>query len=234
MRKKRIFYSEIAYVLGVVFVALGVAFCGKADLGFSMIVAPAYILHRWISPVWPFFSFGMAEYTFQALLVLLLALALRRFRLSYLLSFVTAVIYGFVLDGLLALLSFLPADEIWLRAIWFVLGVLITAAGVSMMFHTYLSPQVYELVVKEVSAYFHADINKVKIGYDASSLVLSVILSFIAFGFGRFVGVSWGTVVITLVNGLIISRFSRLYEKHLHFRDAFPWRKFFTGEDPVK
>lgn len=234
MREKRVFYSEIAYVLGVVFVALGVTLCGKADFGFSMIVAPAYILHRWISPALPFFSFGMAEYTFQALLVILLALALRRFRLSYLLSFVTAVIYGLVLDGLLALLSFLPADALWLRAVWFVLGVLITAAGVSMMFHTYLSPQVYELVVKEVSSYFHADIHKVKIGYDASSLILSVVLSFIAFGFGKFVGVSWGTVLITLVNGLIISAFSRLFEKRLHFRDAFAWRSFFTGEDPVK
>ena len=39
--KKR-FSSELAYVLGIIFVAMGVVFMEKADFGVSMVVAPAY------------------------------------------------------------------------------------------------------------------------------------------------------------------------------------------------
>ena len=33
----------------------------KADFGVSMVVAPAYLLYRWLSPAWSFVTFGMAE-----------------------------------------------------------------------------------------------------------------------------------------------------------------------------
>ena len=58
------------------------------------------------------------------------------------------------------------------------------AAGVSAMFHTYISPEVYELFVKEVSARFGADINRFRTGYDC--------VSFLAFGLWYFEGVKWG------------------------------------------
>ena len=48
--------------------------------------------------MWSFVTFGMAEYCFQAVLLLAMCLLLR-FRVSYLFSFVTAVVYGFALDA---------------------------------------------------------------------------------------------------------------------------------------
>ena len=86
---KRTFSTELAYVFGIVFVALGVVLMEKADFGASMVVAPAYLLYRWLSPVWSFVTFGMAEYCLQAVLLLAMCLLLR-FRVSYLFSFVTA------------------------------------------------------------------------------------------------------------------------------------------------
>ena len=159
--KKR-FSTELAYVFGIVFIALGVVLMEKADFGVSMVVAPAYLLYRWLSPVWSFFTFGMAEYCLQAVLLIIMSVLLRRFRISYLFSFVTAVIYGFVLDGFMLLGAMLPIDAIWQRAIYYVLGMIICSAGVSAMFHTYISPEVYELFVKEVSSHFHVNINKFK------------------------------------------------------------------------
>ena len=58
---KRTFSTELAYVFGIVFVAWGVVLMEKADFGVSMVVAPAYLLYRWLSPVWSFVTFGMAE-----------------------------------------------------------------------------------------------------------------------------------------------------------------------------
>ena len=228
--KKR-FSTELAYVLGLVFVALGVVLMEKADFGVSMVVAPAYLLYRWISPVWSFFTFGMAEYCLQAILLVIMVLVIRRFRLSYLFSFVTAFLYGLILDAFMGLGVLLPSDAVWQRAVYYVIGMLFCSAGVSAMFHTYISPEVYELFVKEVSAHFHININHFKTAYDCTSCLIGVILSFLAFGFGHFEGVKAGTVLCALINGWIIGCFSRFYEKHWVFEDRLPWRRLFT-EDP--
>lgn len=225
MRKK--FSTELAYVFGIVFVAFGVVLMEKADFGVSMVVAPAYLLYRWLSPMWGFVTFGMAEYCLQAVLLLAMILIIRRFRLSYLFSFATAVIYGFVLDGFMALGTVLPADLVWQRIIYYILGMLFCAAGVSAMFHTYISPEVYELFVKEVSNRFRFNINKFKTAYDCTSCLIGIMLSFMAFGVWHFEGVKWGTIVCAMINGWIISRFSSFYEKHWTFYDRFNWRKYF-------
>ena len=69
------FYSEICYVLGILLLGLGSSMMTKADFGLSMVVAPAYILHLKMSEFWSFFSFGMAEYVFQAFLLVLVIVA---------------------------------------------------------------------------------------------------------------------------------------------------------------
>ena len=43
--KKRVFYSELAYVLAIIALGFGVAFAAKAGFGVSMIAAPAYTIH---------------------------------------------------------------------------------------------------------------------------------------------------------------------------------------------
>ena len=98
------------------------------------------------------------------------------------------------------------------------------------MFHTYISPEVYELFVKEVSAHFSVDINRFKTGYDCASCLLDVAMSFLAFGPWHFVGVKWGTILCALINGWIIGQFSTFYEKHWTFYDRFPLRKYFVPD----
>ena len=231
---KRKFSSELAYVLGIIFVAVGVVLMERADFGVSMVVAPAYLLYRWISPSWSVFSFGMAEYCLQAVLLIVMALVIRRFHISFLFSFVTAVIYGFVLDGFMKLGAMLPINMIWMRAVYYVVGMLFCSAGVSAMFHTYIAPEAYELFVKEVSAHCHMDIHKFKTIYDITSCLIGIVISFLAFGLWHFEGVKWGTVLCALINGWIIGRFSAFYEKHWEFYDRFPWRKYFVSESSLK
>ena len=231
MNKPR-FYSELSYILGLSVLALGVAFMEKADFGVSMVVAPAYVLYRAISPTLPFFTFGMAEYCFQALLLISLFLILRRFRLSFLFSFVTAVIYGLLLDLFMTLIRPLSFDAAWIRVAGFVIGMLLSSLGVSLEFHTYIAPSVYELFVKAMSEHTGIPIHRFKSGYDAVSFLLGIILSFVFFGFGKFVGVKLGTVVCTILNGPVIGAIGRFLDKHFTFRDALPFRSFF--EDGAK
>ena len=226
MKKPR-FPCELAYVLGIVTLGFGVAFMEKADFGVSMVIAPAYVLYRAISPHLPFFTFGMAEYCFQALLLIALFALLRRFRLSFLFSFVTAVIYGLLLDVFMALIRPLSFDSFAVRIVGFIAGMLLSSLGVSLEFHTYIAPSVYELFVKEISAKYGKDIHKVKTVYDICSCTVAVILSFCFFGFGVFRGVKLGTILCALINGSLIGLCSKLLEHFFVFKNRFKPRGFF-------
>lgn len=226
--KKRTFYTELAYVLGIIGLAFGTALMEKADFGLSMVVAPAYLIYLKLSQVWSFITFGMAEYAVQACLLLALVMVLRKFRLSYLFSFLTAVFYGFALDLSMALVAqFGTPDTATWRISFYIFGLLLCALGVALIFHTYIAPEVYELFVKLVSAKMHKDISQFKMLYDCISCLIAILLSFLFFGLFHFEGVKLGTVICALVNGQLIGIFGRWMEKHFDFADGLPLRRFF-------
>lgn len=222
---KKTFYTEVSYTVGLVLLAFATALTQKADFGMSMVVAPAYILHLKISQFFPVFSFGMAEYTLQLVLIVFLCLFMRKFKKVYLFSFVTAVIYGFMLDFFIMLLGFVPDGITWVRVSLFICGMLICSLGVALLFHTYFAPEAYELVVKEISLKLNKDIGKVKTIYDLTSLLISVVLSFSFFGFMQFNGVNVGTLITALCNGFIIGKISAYLEKNFEFKDKLRLRK---------
>lgn len=227
MVKKRVFYTELSYVLGLVIMAFAAAFTEKADFGMSMVVAPAYIIHLKVSQFLPWFTFGVSEYCFQGVLIVITAILMRKFKRSYLFSFVTAVIYGTLLDLAMSIISPIPDDAFYLRILWWIAGTVFCSLAVSLFFHTYISPEAYELIVKEISERFNFNINKVKTSYDCFSSVLGIVLSFVFFGLWHFEGVKLGTVVCALVNGFLIGRFTKLLESKFEFKDKFKLRKWF-------
>ena len=100
--------------------------------------------------------------------------------------------------------------------------------GVAFLLRTYLAPEAYELIVKELSEHFRMDIGKVKTGYDIISCVAAVIMSFVFFGFGQFYGIQVGTIVSALINGSIISYSGKLLDQHFEFRDGLKLRDLFS------
>ena len=64
--------GELYWLLGILFISLGVCICKKADLGVSMIAAPAFIIYELVKDVVPFFTVGVVEYIVQAFFVVLL------------------------------------------------------------------------------------------------------------------------------------------------------------------
>ncbi|MBQ7319548.1 MAG: hypothetical protein IJW97_05190 [Clostridia bacterium] len=228
MKTKKVCFTELAYVFGILILAIGTAMMEKADFGMSMVVAPAYLLHLKLSQIFPFFSFGMAEYVFQAFLLIVLSIVLRRFKRSYLLSFATAVIYGLVLDGAMLAIGLLPGDGIVLRLVWFAVGMVLCSLGVAFLFHTYIAPEAYELFVKELAETHGWSIGTVKTVYDCTSCLIGILLSFAFFGFWHFEGVKLGTVFCALINGWMISMIIRGLDSVFTFKDALKLRNFFS------
>ncbi len=225
--EKKTFYTEAAYLVGIIMVALGTAIVERADFGVSMVVAPAYVIYQKVSQTFDFFTFGMAEYLLQGVLILLTIILVRKIKISYFFAFVTTVLYALCLDVFIALIALITLDGIVFRIICFIIGLFITSCGVAFFFKTYISPEAYELFVKEVSEKFNIELHKFKTAYDCCSCFVGLTLSFILFGFGKFVGVSYGTVICALVNGLIIGMFSKFFDKHFEFKDGLKLRKYF-------
>ncbi|MCI5975449.1 MAG: hypothetical protein MRZ13_05180 [Clostridiales bacterium] len=59
---------------------------------------------------------------------------------------------------------------------------------------------------------------------DISLLVAGMVMTFCFFG--KLVGINWGTFVMALINGTIIGRFSKLFDKIFDFQ---PWLKKFSA-----
>ncbi len=174
-RKLRI-PGELAYIAAIALLSFAVAMLSAADFGISTIVAPAYLLSLRTSVL----TFGQAEYVIQAGVFVVLCIVLRRFRLVYLSSFATCLIYGFVLDLWRRIPFFNPtvtppgSMALWLRIVMFILICL------------------------------------------AASVVMTLVF------FGEFRGISWGTIVMALINGTIIGQFSTLLDRTCDFPAWLP------------
>ncbi len=226
--KKTVFYTEIAFLLGLALLAFGTSLTAYGGLGISMVVAPAYILHLYLSQFLPWFSFGVAEYILQAIVLLVLILVLRKAKWSYLLSFGVTLLYGFVLDASMALTAKLP-QNLWLQIAAYVIGAFICCNALTLLFSSYFPPEAYELFSKELAAKFHKPVYRVVNIYNLSSLAVSIVLSLVFFG--RISGVGIGTVACSFLYGFIIQFCQKVYGKFFRFEDRFSWRKFFEESE---
>ncbi len=207
--------GELNWLLGVFLVALGVAICNKADLGVSMIAAPAFIIHDATQAVAPKLSIGVIEYLVQAFVLILTCAVVRKFNWRYMLSFVTAVVYGYVIDMWMLIIGTEPFAELWLRWIMLIVGDVVTCIGVAFFFRTFLPVESYELFVHEIVRVYKFDQHKVKWLFDFGCLVVSIILAFSLFGDVKtfdwskiythsFHHIGLGTIVTTIISAPII------------------------------
>ena len=216
--------SELLWLFGIVFVALGVAICGKADLGVSMIAAPAFVVSEALLNLWSGFSVGVTEYILQGILLVIMCIIVGRFNWKYLLAFAVAVIYGYTLNFFIWILGGVSFDSIPLRWVMLIIGDIVTAFGVACFFKTYMPLQVYELFVAEFTSRFKFKLTKVKLFFDLSLLAVSVILALTLFGdvtsfdwstigYASFHSIGLGTLVTTAINSPIIGFMGKLIDK---------------------
>lgn len=222
MKKIRI-SSELVYLLGLTVLSLAVAMISSTNFGVSMVVAPAYILSLKVS----FLTFGQAEYIVQAIVFAAFCILMKKVKIVYFTSFLSGLLYGAVLDLWRVIIPHFNPNvtvpgslDMTLKIVYFICGMILTAASVAILFKTYLYPQVYDFFVRGVSEKFGIDQTKFKICYDISSLAVSVIMTLVLFGTVKGIGI--GTVIMAFVNGIIIGFFGKLYDKYFDFTPTFP------------
>ena len=216
--------NELLWLMGIIFVALGVALCNKADLGVSMIAAPAFVVSEALQSISSFFSPGTTEYLLQGVILILMCAMVRRFDWRFLMAFVVAVVYGYILDLFIWILGGLSIETVLERWIILLIGDCVTAFGVACFFRTDMPLLVYELFVSETSGRFNIKISKMKLFFDLSLLIISIVLAFSLFGDATtfewstiwkssFHSIGLGTLITTAINSPIISLLGRLIDR---------------------
>ena len=205
--------SILMYVLGMILCPLGVALCANAGFGVSMIEAPVYVAFLKFSAYSNYITYGSMEYVLQAIVLILLCITVKKFKAKYLLSFLTAVIFGFILDGWRLVVGAEVYGTMPIRIIACAFGILITSFAVSCFFRTELPQEVWELFVKEFSELRHFEMTKVKFVYDFSSLLVGIILMFIFFHKFDINAIGPATIIMTFANAPFILLFGKAIDK---------------------
>ncbi len=216
--------NEVAWLMGNILCALGVALSTKANFGLSMIAAPPYILHVVISKYLPWYSQGVSQYLSQFIILLIICITVKKFKLRYLLSFVTVIVFGAFIDIWLFIFGgSAPFESMVLRIAMFVLGMIVTALSIAFYFRSSLAPQVAECLVVEFSKKFNTPTEKVKYINDIVFALVSILLSLVLTK--GFTGIGIGTVVLAICNAPIIKLWGKLLDKMFGFDSAFSFKK---------
>ena len=230
--------AELGYVIALILMAVGVACVARSSTGHSMISAPVYLIYTKLGDK---LSYGTVEYLWQGLMLCILSLCVLRVRFRFLLSFVSAVLYGVLFDGCVFLVGLLPVgNSVAFRFALMAIGLCLIPMAVALCVRSYVVPLAYELFIKEVALRWHLPLARVKWVYDMAGLVLSIVLSLAFFGFGVFEdfsianfwralvngyvieGIGIGTLLAALINGPTIAFWGRWLDKHITCTTTFP------------
>ena len=218
MKKKIIKVGEASWVVGNILCAIGNCIISKSEFGLSPIIAPAFILHEKIG----FLTVGICEYIIQGILLALCCILIGKFKGKFIATICNILFYGATFDIVDFLLQCIDPNELVGRIICAAVGTVITSFGVALMLRTYIPPAAYEIFVKEVATAKGFDVNKMKLGFDASMLALSIVMMLVLLGEFRFDMMGPLTIIAAFLNSVLIGFFGKFIDKYADFSPAFP------------
>ena len=212
MSKKLILYGKrgLVYALGLFIMAIGVVFSVKSALGVSPVTCLANVVHQ-ISHI----DMGVCTTATYCFYILVEVIILRRdFKPAMLLQIVASFIFGTLVSFATKLFVFLPAPEMYIiRLVYLLCSIPIVAFGVML----YLTPQILptpgEGLSIAISKKTGKSVANCKMITDCCLVVLSVVVSLIFFK--KLVGVREGTIISALTVGFVMKRFMRLFQPAL-------------------
>lgn len=204
MSKNEIAKRYVLFVISLFFAALGVAFTKRGELGVSPISSVANVMSYKFSSL----SLGTWLIIWNCILILGQIVILRRdFQLIQLLQILLSFLFGWFTDFGMWLVSFISIHSYPMRVAMVILGIVILGFGVSLSVIAGVIMNSGEAFVKAVSDTVHKEFGNVKIVFDVSCVIFSLILSLVFFDFS-IVGTREGTIISALLTGVVVKFFS--------------------------
>lgn len=198
----------ILFVGGLFVMSLGVGLSIKSGLGVTPISSIPYSLTL-ASGV----NIGITTVIFNVLLVFLqIPILKKRFNPKRLLQLINAFMFGYFTDLSLWILSPMPDLPLDVNFTLLIVSMFLIAAGILIYMPANIAPLPGEGVVEAVSLAYDKRFSKVKVCFDTSMVVLSLIICGL-FTSDILGSVNVGTIFAAIFVGMIIRYLTELYEK---------------------
>lgn len=194
------------YFIGLFIMTVGIAFSVRSDLGVSPVSSPPYTL----TVVWNV-EMGMATFLFHVALVLLQILLLRRkYKPKNLLQLAVGVVFGLFTTFCNGLVMMIPMPDILpFRIIMLAVSIVIVAIGIFLYVPADIMPLAGEGTMLAISQVTGFKFSNVKIGFDVSVSVISLVICLITVHSPGSVGI--GTVVSAVLTGAALGVITRIF-----------------------
>lgn len=214
------------YFVGLFIMTIGIALSVKSNLGVSPVSSIPYTM----TCVWGI-EMGKATIMFHAALVLIQILILRkRFKPINLLQVVVGIVFGYFTTFCNYLATYLPStDNMVMRIVLMLVSTVFIAVGIFFYLPADLIPLAGEGVMQAVSDVTKIEFSKVKIGFDCSMVVISVITCLICIHSLGSVGV--GTVIAAFLVCFNLGRVNKAFGAK---RDKLLGKHTYTEEEVLR
>lgn len=214
------------YFVGLFIMTIGIALSVKSNLGVSPVSSIPYTM----TCVWGI-EMGKATIIFHAALVLIQILILRkRFKPINLLQVVVGIVFGYFTTFCNYLATYLPStDNMVMRIVLMLVSTVFIAVGIFFYLPADIIPLAGEGVMQAVSDVTKIEFSKVKIGFDCSMVVISVITCLICIHSLGSVGV--GTVIAAFLVGFNLGRVNKAFGAK---RDKLLGKHTYTEEEILR
>lgn len=162
----------------------------------------------------PVLTLGTWTYLFQGLLIFSLMVMRKRFVLPYLFSFVVGFIFGELLNFHELWIDILPTALHW-RIIYFILSYLIICVGIALSNRCQMPIVPTDLFPRELEDITKIGYPKIKIGFDATCLLVTGVMT-VCF-LGHLDGLGIGTVAAALTMGKGVGIVGDWMDRHFQF-----------------
>lgn len=209
--KKEIAKRYTLFIFCLFFIGLGVALTKHGALGVSPISSVANV----VSIKYDFISFGTWLIISNCVLILgQIALLRRNFKPIQFLQIPLSFLFGYFTDFGLWLIGGIPNDRYIYQMLFVMAGVVVLGFGITLGVIADVVMNSGEAIVKAIADVSKKDFGSVKVVFDISWVLLSVVLSFLFFD-GKLVGTREGTVISAVLVGFVVKFFKKILHKPL-------------------
>lgn len=195
----------IIFLVGLIFLALGIAITAVAGLGTSPISSPPYIFSERFFKV----SFGTTTFVWNAVMVFFQIILLRKkFRPFLLIQLPVALLLGVLVDAFGFCVSFMESSVYPIQFGVLILGCVVSGFGIGCMVLSERVISSAEGLVQMIAEKYGKQFGTVKVWFDIANVVLGVIMC-LAF-FGDISRIREGTLINALITGFIAQGFCNL------------------------
>lgn len=201
----------VLFIISLFFCGLGVAFTKHAELGVSPISSIANV----VSIKFDFISFGTWLIVSNCVLLLGQIILLRRnFNPIQLLQIPLSFLFGYFTDFGLWIIEDIPNENYIVRLLLVAAGIIFIGFGIALGVIADVILNSGEAIVKAISDVTKKEFGTVKIIFDITWVLMSVVLSLIFFD-GKLLGTREGTIISAVFVGVTVKFFKPLMQKPL-------------------